>query len=250
MKIEKKFKKQVKKIIKTYYAILVKINEIPDLAEKNVISVYDIDSLVNAQMETRKPILYFEEEKSVSFILVDGTETLFYILKQEDCMENSLEKSIKSSKENKNSFIMDFLKKIENLIANVNDVKLLNAPAKIDVENIGAGNVAGIKTEAVAEGYYAMTVKELRKIAKAQGIKNLSRKNKDELIDELNKLKEIEEASKIEPEPEQVDVVTEANSISISDESEDFDELADVLAEIGAANNEIQTEEDDSVHIN
>ena len=57
-----KYEKKVNKILKTYNSIMVKCRNIPILPDKNIIIVDDINSMINTQIETRKPILYYQEE--------------------------------------------------------------------------------------------------------------------------------------------------------------------------------------------
>lgn len=104
-KCEKKYLKKVHKILKTYNSILVKCINLSILSQKNIIIVESIKGMVNAQIEIRKPILYFQEEKSISFILLDGTETYIYILKSNMESENSVEKFISDSEDVQKIFL-------------------------------------------------------------------------------------------------------------------------------------------------
>ena len=64
-----KYEKKVNKILKTYNSIMVKCRNIPILPDKNIIIVDDINSMINTQIETRKPILYYQEDNSISFMI-------------------------------------------------------------------------------------------------------------------------------------------------------------------------------------
>ena len=55
------YDKKVNKILKTYNSILAKSRNIPISPDKNIIVVDDINSMVNTQIETRKPIIYYQE---------------------------------------------------------------------------------------------------------------------------------------------------------------------------------------------
>lgn len=79
---ESSYKSKLRQILKTYDAILVKSKNIPKIHEKNIIRVESIEDLVDAQMEIRKPIYYFEQTQSCSFVLLDNTEACIYIIKQ------------------------------------------------------------------------------------------------------------------------------------------------------------------------
>ena len=54
------------------------------MSDKNIIMVEDIDSMINAQIEARKPIIYYQEAHSISLILLDSTEAYIYINKKMD----------------------------------------------------------------------------------------------------------------------------------------------------------------------
>ena len=79
MRVNENYEKKVHKILKTYDSVLVRCKNIPIQIDKNVVMVSSIEGMVNAQIETRKPILYYKEDDSMSFILLDGTEIYVYI---------------------------------------------------------------------------------------------------------------------------------------------------------------------------
>ena len=59
---------------------------------KNIIRVTNLEDLMDAQLELRKPIYYMiEGEDSCSFVLLDNTEACIYILKKNDEVESPLE---------------------------------------------------------------------------------------------------------------------------------------------------------------
>ena len=120
MKEMKNYDKKIHKILKTYDSILVKCKNIPILSDKNIIMVDAIEGMVNAQIETRKPILYFKEEDSISFMLLDGNETYVYIVKANEAKENTVEKIINNIEIAKNTFVKDILSKIEKMLLNSN----------------------------------------------------------------------------------------------------------------------------------
>ena len=112
------YEKKVHKILKTYNSILVKCRNIPISPDKNIILVDDMDSMINTQIETRKPILYFAEEHTTSFMILDHEEVYVYIIKKYDDIESKVESIIKTIESSKNSFFGD--------IFNFNDQLLLN----------------------------------------------------------------------------------------------------------------------------
>lgn len=82
----------LKKVLNNYDAILVESHNFPDLKGKNIIKVTNMDDLVDAQIEIRKPIYYMiEGEDSCSFVLLDNSEACIYILKQNENVTSPLE---------------------------------------------------------------------------------------------------------------------------------------------------------------
>ena len=97
-----KYEKKVNKILKTYNSILVKCRNIPITPDKNIIIVDDINSMVNTQIETRKPILYYQEDNSTSFMILDQEEVYIYMLKKAYDIEGKVEGIIKTVEKSKN----------------------------------------------------------------------------------------------------------------------------------------------------
>ena len=118
--INKSYEKQLHKILKTYNSILVKSKNIPTLADKNIIIVENMDGMINAQIETKKPIIYFEETKSASFILIDGTESYIYILKENINTDAQIESMINKIETTRSAFLKEILSKIERILLNGN----------------------------------------------------------------------------------------------------------------------------------
>lgn len=118
MVVDKKYYRKIRKIIKTYNSILVKCKAIPMLNDKNIIMVDSMDGMVNAEIETRKPILYFMENESVSFMLLDGTEAYIHIIKLHEGVESSVENIIKNMENAKNTFVKEILSNIEKILLN------------------------------------------------------------------------------------------------------------------------------------
>lgn len=118
MVVDKKYYRKIRKIIKTYNSILVKCKAIPMLNDKNIIMVDSMDGMVNAEIETRKPILYFMENESVSFMLLDGTEAYIHIIKLHEGVECAVENIIKNMENAKNTFVKEILSNIEKILLN------------------------------------------------------------------------------------------------------------------------------------
>lgn len=72
-RLESKFNKKLKKILKTYDNIIVNTDKEPDIKKLNVVNVLTFEELIDAHGEVRKPINYILSKNKASFILIsDG----------------------------------------------------------------------------------------------------------------------------------------------------------------------------------
>lgn len=86
------YKSNLKKTLNCYDAILVQSHNFPELKGKNIIKVANLEDLVDAQLEIRKPIYYMiEGEDSCSFVLLDSNEACVYVMKQNEDVVSPLE---------------------------------------------------------------------------------------------------------------------------------------------------------------
>ena len=92
---EKRYEKEVQSILKTYDSVLVKSNNIPKLKNKTILSIDSIEDLVDAQLEIRKPICYFKQTDSCSFLLMDEETAYIYIKKVKDSISSPIEIEIR-----------------------------------------------------------------------------------------------------------------------------------------------------------
>lgn len=90
-------------IIKTYDAVLINSENIPEIDDRNVIMVNSIEDLIDAQAEIRKPIYYKKEIDSCSFLLLDDKEACIYILKINDEVVSPLEVVLYEKMDKKNN---------------------------------------------------------------------------------------------------------------------------------------------------
>ena len=81
---DSRYESYLKKILKTFDSILVKVIEIPSFEGKRIIRVAGLEDLMDAQAEIRKPITFFEEDNGTSFILLDDNEAYIYVLKKKN----------------------------------------------------------------------------------------------------------------------------------------------------------------------
>ena len=124
-KLLKDYNKKTKKILKKYDAVLVKTKNIPRLYDKNIMLVSNIEDMINAQMEIRKPVYYFVNENSYSFFLLDGEEALVYIVKSDPTVMCVVEKLILNVEKMRNTMVKETLKKIENVMLYTYETKCL-----------------------------------------------------------------------------------------------------------------------------
>ncbi|MBQ8659548.1 MAG: hypothetical protein IJ475_01755 [Bacilli bacterium] len=92
-------------IVKTYDAVLINSDNVPEIDGRNIIMVNSIEDLIDAQAEIRKPIYYKKEFDSCSFVLLDDKEVCIFILKVNDTIVSPLEAvlyEIKANKSKKN----------------------------------------------------------------------------------------------------------------------------------------------------
>ena len=73
---------EYKKIIKTYYSMLVCINDMPDFKDKTIVKVKTFDDLVIVQEQLQKPIYYIENTNSISFMVIEKETVSLYSLKK------------------------------------------------------------------------------------------------------------------------------------------------------------------------
>ena len=78
---EKAYQSNIKNILNTFDSILVKSNSVPKLVGRNIIIVEDMEDMVDAQLEIRKPICYYKQTESCSFVLLDDKEAYVYVEK-------------------------------------------------------------------------------------------------------------------------------------------------------------------------
>ena len=71
------------------------------LEKENIVQVKTFESLLTAQEELKKPILYFAEKEANHFILNDETEMLIFTMKLNE-EESEFEKEIQKYLETKN----------------------------------------------------------------------------------------------------------------------------------------------------
>ncbi|HAB66773.1 MAG TPA: hypothetical protein DCE23_05345 [Firmicutes bacterium] len=109
------FIKNKKKILRTYDSIIVEVEDIPNIAGKNIIKVKSIEDLVDAQLELREPIYYKNDNDSCFFILLHFNEACIFVLRMNDSVVSPTEQSIRYMKEE----TVDKTKEQENILENL-----------------------------------------------------------------------------------------------------------------------------------
>jgi len=113
---EQAYESKIKNIINTFDSILVKSNTVPKLLGRNIIFVEEIEDLVDAQLEIRKPICYYKQTESCSFILLDDKEAYVYIEKLNSDVVSPVEieiNDIKRKQKNSEDLDSEMLRDIE-----------------------------------------------------------------------------------------------------------------------------------------
>ena len=86
---ESVYKSEISDILKTYETILIELDSIPDLKDKNLIKTLSFKDIVNAEYEYRKPVYYVHNDESYDFILINDNDVYTYTTKL-DKEKNSL----------------------------------------------------------------------------------------------------------------------------------------------------------------
>lgn len=76
------YKNILNKILKTYDGIIVNSDVMPNLSNLNVIKALSFDELIDAHSELRLPIIYYNDEKTAIFTLINNNIAWQYILEK------------------------------------------------------------------------------------------------------------------------------------------------------------------------
>lgn len=152
----KKYESTIKNIINTFDSILVKSNTVPKLIGRNIIVVEEIDDMVDAQLEIRKPICYYKQTESCSFVLLDDKEAYVYVEKLNPDVVSPIEieiNDIKLKQKNSEDLDSEMLRDIEKTII----VKLSNKKSY----KVSPINKEKIKKEEVKEEKKNLTIEDV-----------------------------------------------------------------------------------------
>ena len=99
---ESLYKAEISDILKSYDTILIELDSIPDLKNKNQIKTLSFKDIVNAEYEYRKPVYYVHNNESYDFILINNNDVYTYTSKL-DKEKNSLLEAYYDSISNSNN---------------------------------------------------------------------------------------------------------------------------------------------------
>jgi len=149
---ESLYKGTVSNILKTYDAILVEVENLPDISEKKLIQTISFKDMLNAEYEFRKPIYYIHNDYAYDFILFNKDDAYVYTVKigndKMSIVENFLSEKIRE-KSNSNSDL-DMLDSLENttVIKLNEDKEYLVSPLRKEEskQDISSNNIDSVNT--------------------------------------------------------------------------------------------------------
>ncbi len=218
------FVKNKKRILRTYDSIIVEVEDIPNIAGKNIIKVKSIEDLVDAQLELREPIYYKNDNDSCFFMLLHYNEACIYILKMDDSVVSPTEQSIKYMKEDKetktedNTSILDNIE--DTIVYKLDELRSFKISPVRNKKAIEVVDDTAIKHE-IEENNHKVTKEELEdEISKTTYLKDLKEKiaqyeqdnNKEIEVEELPILevpKPIKKETPVEKQPKEPSVAKE-----------------------------------------
>lgn len=218
--------KAKRRILKTYDSIIVEVEDIPNIAGKNIIKVKTIEDLVDAQLELREPIYYKNDNDSCFFILLHYNEACIYILRMNEDVISPTEQSIRYMKEDPENKTEDLLDNLENTIVyKLDELRSFKISPVRNAQKIEIVDDTAIKEEIESNKDTNITKEVLEdEISKTMYIKDLKEKIKQYEEDQDNDFEQSTEPSVSN------DIIKEENSCL--DEISKLEETAeDVLTE-------------------
>lgn len=87
----KKYIYLLNRMLKIYNPVLVETKNFPNVKNKSILKVENMNDLINAQYEIKKPVYYIKSDDSTAFYLLDNDVMLVYFIKMYDDVLTSLE---------------------------------------------------------------------------------------------------------------------------------------------------------------
>lgn len=84
----------LQKMLKVYNPILVETKNFPDVKNRSILKVGDMNDLINAQCEIKKPVYYIKTNDSTLFYLLDNDVMLVHFIKIHDNISTPLENQL------------------------------------------------------------------------------------------------------------------------------------------------------------
>ena len=199
------FIKNKKRILRTYDSIIVEVEDIPNIAGKNIIKVKSIEDLVDAQLELREPIYYKNDNDSCFFMLLHYNEACIYILKMNESVVSPTEQSIRYMKEDKdnkdtNENILDNLE--NTIVYKLDELRSFKISPIKQEKAIEVVDDTAIKNEIEEAKEHKITKESLEdEISKTMYINDLKEKIRQYEEEELEKKQPKKETTK-EPKEE------------------------------------------------
>lgn len=196
------FIKNKKRILRTYDSIIVEVEDIPNIAGKNIIKVKSIEDLVDAQLELREPIYYKNDNDSCFFMLLHYNEACIYILKMNDSVVSPTEQSIRYMKEDK-----DTKDESENILNNVENTIIYK------LDELRSFKISPVRNEEKLEVVDDTAIKQEIEESKEQKI------TKEALEDEISKTMYINDLKEKIKQFEAEELEKEATLLNIDEET-------------------------------
>lgn len=86
------FEKEVEKILKPYFYLLVEVENIPSMSGRKIIDTKSFNDILNVCKIIHKPIYYIAKKSTYNFVLFDEKNAYFYTLKNTDEVSSLLDK--------------------------------------------------------------------------------------------------------------------------------------------------------------
>ena len=180
--------KNKKKILRLYDSIIVEVEEIPNIAGKNIIKVKSIEDLVDAQLELREPIYYKNDNDSCFFMLLHYNEACIYILKMNDSVISPTEQSIRYMKEDTEAKEQDQSILDNTIVYKLDELRSFKISPIRNQEKIDVVDDTAIKEEIEHNQDANLTTKLLEgEISKTKYIKDLQEKIRQFELEEEEK---------------------------------------------------------------
>lgn len=200
------FIKNKKRILRTYDSIIVEVEDIPNIAGKNIIKVKSIEDLVDAQLELREPIYYKNDNDSCFFMLLHYNEACIYILKMNSGVVSPTEQSIRYMKEDKeNKDTSNILDNVENTIVyKLDELRSFKISPIRSEQKIEVVDDTAIKEDLEEAKEHHITKETLEdEISKTMYINDLKEKIRQFEEEELEKERAISNTQEIKIIPEE-----------------------------------------------